>query len=170
MFKSSVLATMTMVASANEVEGWNHGPGPVVGHGHVGPLRGHGVIDGRVGLVGPLGGHGIIGRASSYSASDRLVRRGLVGRGLGGYGGVGVAGRGLGYGGVGVAGRGVLLARTDSYSISDRRGLGLGYGGVAVGRRGLGLARTDSYSVSDRLARRGLVGRGLGGYGGVGIA
>merc|ERR1719225_189996 len=104
MFKSSVLATMTMVASANEVEGWNHGPGPV-GHGHgvVGPLRGHGVIDGRVGLVG---GHGIIGRASSYSASDRLVRRGLVGRGLGGYGGVG-----LGYGGVGVAGRGVLLAR-----------------------------------------------------------
>merc|ERR1719433_2616761 len=120
MFKSSVLATMTMVASANEVEGWNHGPGPI-GHGVVGPLR----------------GHGIIGRASSYSASDRLVKRGLVGPGLG-YGGVGVAGHGLGYGGVGVAGRGVLLARTDSYSPSDkliRRGLvghGLGYGGVGV--------------------------------------
>merc|ERR1719384_1998766 len=115
MFKSAVLATMTMTASAS----WN-GAGPAYGVAPYGARD----VSVSVSQDGPYG------RSKSYSVSDKKV--GHVGLGHGaGYG------RGLGYGaGYGHGG----VNRSYSVSVSDRKGYG-GYGrglgyGAGYGNRG----------------------------------
>merc|ERR1719400_202014 len=110
MFKSAVLATMTMTASAS----WNGG--------YVAPAR-----DVSVSVEQDVG----YGRKASYSVSGKA--HGHVGLGHG------RVGHGAGYGGVGYGKRSYSVSVSDKKGLGYGRGYGAGYGagygGVGYGKR-----------------------------------